>query len=273
MGAAIAIGVGGAILVIASQGDGGKKQRPPDTGSTSAGPPKPDTGPPSPPIDLLGSTRGTEVILTWTKSTSADVDHYSVFRNDKLIGQSTTNSFRDRSAEAGLLLYRVAAIDRSGNASPSAATRVKIVEPPPPGPCSSVKPPRLTGDGPFEPNEDQTQARLLTDGREHGARLESYDDKDWFVFCTGPDPRLLEVTLRFPGDAYCTLYADLLGSKGEDDQIDEIHVNSGSNDVIKHQVAARSLYYVEVAAYDACASNEGPFKYRIQVGPADALRG
>ncbi len=55
-----------------------------------------------------------EVSVTWTASTSNDVSHYRVYRNNTQLGTSATTSFVDN-PNVGIFYYNVTTVDTAGN--------------------------------------------------------------------------------------------------------------------------------------------------------------
>jgi hypothetical protein len=98
-------------------------------------PPSSDTTPPSPPSNLTASATETSILLTWTASSSGDVDHYNIYRDTKSISQlgtpiaaSTTASYTDNSVSKKThYFYKITAVDRAGNeSSPSNEARAIV---------------------------------------------------------------------------------------------------------------------------------------------------
>jgi fibronectin type 3 domain-containing protein len=82
-------------------------------------PTPPDTIPPSNPTNLSASpVSPTQIILTWTASTSVGVTGYNIYRNGTLVGTSTTNAYSDTVlTPATYYTYTVSAYDAAGNVS------------------------------------------------------------------------------------------------------------------------------------------------------------
>lgn len=89
---------------------------------------EPDVTPPLPPAGLLASLSGYSVFLTWTAC--ADAAKYKVYRDDGLLGETTTPAFTDQGTIPGAsYTYCVTALDQAGNESgPSNVVLVKIPE-------------------------------------------------------------------------------------------------------------------------------------------------
>ncbi|WEF35590.1 PQQ-dependent sugar dehydrogenase [Pseudoduganella chitinolytica] len=82
-----------------------------------------DTQPPSAPTGLQGTVAGTAVTLSWTTSTdNVAVVAYDVYRNNILVGTSTTRGYTDTGLAANTTYqYTVAARDGQGNVSARSA--------------------------------------------------------------------------------------------------------------------------------------------------------
>jgi subtilisin family serine protease len=75
-----------------------------------------DTQPPTEPVLSAVQTAATQVSLSWTAATDdSGVVHYSVFRDDVLLGATDALSYADTSAQGSAYTYRVEAVDPSGN--------------------------------------------------------------------------------------------------------------------------------------------------------------
>ena len=102
-----------------------------------------DTTPPSQVTGLTAtSVSDTQIDLTWDPSGATDLDHYNIYRDGVLIGQSTTNSFSDTSlTPSTTYTYEVSAVDTSGNegakSSPVSATTL--------APADTTPPAQVTG--------------------------------------------------------------------------------------------------------------------------------
>jgi parallel beta-helix repeat protein len=92
----------------------------PTASPTPTSTPDPDTTPPSVPTNLTGTAVSSAIIrLSWTASTdNVGLVGYCVYRDEKLIGTSTTTSYSDTGLTAGATYsYTVAAYDGVGNVS------------------------------------------------------------------------------------------------------------------------------------------------------------
>lgn len=78
-----------------------------------------DEEPPLPPTNVRARALEDGVWeIHWEASPSGDVSYYRVYRDGLRVGSSITTRFVDRSAKGRAGVYRVAAVDRSGNTSP-----------------------------------------------------------------------------------------------------------------------------------------------------------
>ena len=95
-----------------------------------------DTTPPAQVAGLVVNTAGnTQLNLTWTANTEADLHHYNVYRGTTAgftvtlgtttpVGQPTTNSFSNTGLTASTTYYyKVSAVDASGNIGPLSSER------------------------------------------------------------------------------------------------------------------------------------------------------
>ncbi len=79
--------------------------------------PEIDLRPPVQAIGLNGTIlNDTAVSLSWIPNNETDLSHYNIYRNNVLIGNTSSTSFIDADAIAGeVLRYQVAAVDVNGN--------------------------------------------------------------------------------------------------------------------------------------------------------------
>jgi hypothetical protein len=84
-----------------------------------------DTTPPSPPANVTTSSSGDATILTWSPSSSSDVDHYTIYQENfssggfttYSIAGETTETFFQLDAQLTPLAYVLRAVDGAGNTS------------------------------------------------------------------------------------------------------------------------------------------------------------
>jgi hypothetical protein len=96
---------------------------------------------PSSPQNLAASGNTNAVMLTWSAAADDDaVDHYDVERDAAIIGATRGRSFIDtRVAELAVPVYRVIAVDRSGNRGASAPLNVLLHDATPPSVVPGLK--------------------------------------------------------------------------------------------------------------------------------------
>jgi fibronectin type 3 domain-containing protein len=99
------------------------------TNSTTASGTSADTTPPPQVTGLVVTNPGIggQLILNWTEVFSSDLAGYRVYRNDSLVGSSTTNSFVDTGLINGAVyIYQVSAIDEVPNEGAQSIQQVGV---------------------------------------------------------------------------------------------------------------------------------------------------
>jgi fibronectin type 3 domain-containing protein len=98
--------------------------------------------PPAAPTNLTGSAiSSTQVNLSWTASTSSNVTHYNVFRDNTVIANPTGTSYNDTSASASTTYtYAVTAVNSSSLESTQSNT-ISVTTPP--STCTPTTPPTV----------------------------------------------------------------------------------------------------------------------------------
>ncbi|OGS21830.1 MAG: hypothetical protein A2252_00015 [Elusimicrobia bacterium RIFOXYA2_FULL_39_19] len=83
-----------------------------------------DTTPPNPPANLTNPARTTSSIrLSWTASTSGDVNHYKVYKNSVFVSTAAGTAYTNTGLSAGTTYsYTVYAVDNANNQSVSGAS-------------------------------------------------------------------------------------------------------------------------------------------------------
>jgi chitodextrinase len=100
------------------------------------------TNHPAAPTNLTGSAiSSTQVNLSWTASTSSNVTHYNVFRDNTVIANPTGTSYNDTSASASTTYtYAVTAVNSSSLESTQSNT-ISVTTPP--STCTPTTPPTV----------------------------------------------------------------------------------------------------------------------------------
>jgi len=100
-----------------------------------------DVDPPAP-VTLSATVAASDVILSWTASTSTDVARYDIFRDGNLVGNQVnlaSLTFTDNGVPNGTYIYTVKAVDNVGNASaPSNDAQAIVSITPPTSPVSLI---------------------------------------------------------------------------------------------------------------------------------------
>ncbi|MDA8018227.1 MAG: choice-of-anchor A family protein [Thermoanaerobaculia bacterium] len=125
--------------------DRGFESMPSDVATLDVG----DVEPPEP-VVLSAVVSGSDVSLTWTASTSPDVDHYDLFRDGDRIAQHSdlgNLALVDANLANGTYGYTLVVVDQVGNASePSNEASAIVAVAPPPAPTSlTVSAPQIGG--------------------------------------------------------------------------------------------------------------------------------
>ncbi|MBI2547267.1 MAG: hypothetical protein HYW23_02365 [Candidatus Aenigmarchaeota archaeon] len=66
-----------------------------------------------------------QVQVTWTASTSSDASYYRVYRNNTLLGTSSTTTYTDY-PNAGIFVYNITTVDTTGNLATSNGTATAV---------------------------------------------------------------------------------------------------------------------------------------------------
>lgn len=110
-----------------------------------------DTTAPAPPLGLLATVRGGEVVLAWARNGEADLAGYAVHRDGERLTPDLLASagFTDTGLSPGEYRYEVVAVDADGNESGPASVGVVVyrLSLDPPFPAGIEPTVALTGDG------------------------------------------------------------------------------------------------------------------------------
>jgi len=79
-----------------------------------------DYTPPLPPEDFQGVVQGSDVLLTWNASPSADVAYYRIYRDGRILADTQNTQYLDGNLHRGSYTYFITAIDHAGNESQAA---------------------------------------------------------------------------------------------------------------------------------------------------------